>query len=230
MVIKHFQRKFVEHRDNNNVLSFSDVNITPINSEKYLQFQIGNLRFLDSFQFLSTKLEELVELLLKSGKQHFVHTTKYLGNDDDVFAKGIYPYGYMTSRDKFAETQLPPIEAFHDSLKNEPLKQEDYARAQQIWSRYNMQNMQQYHDHYLLTDVLLLCDVFEHFRHMVMSEHNLDCLHFITLPSLAWAMALKHTKVELDLITDPDMYLMIENSMRGGGHSHHLTAVFVGKQ
>jgi len=49
-----------------------------------------------------------------------------------------------------------------------------------------------------------------------MRDHKLDCLHFITLPSLAWAMALKHTKVELDLITDPDAFLMLENSMPGG--------------
>ena len=215
-IIKHFQRKFVERRSGDNKLSFDDVQITPINSEKYLQFQIGNLRFLDSYQFLSTSLDQLVQLLLKSGKQNFVHTSKYLGNGDDVFAKGVYPYAYMSSREKFAEKQLPPIESFHDTLKDEPLKQEDYVRAQETWSRYGMQNMQAYHDHYLMTDVLLLADVFERFRGMIMSEHNLDCLHFITLPSLAWAMALKYTGVKLDLITDPDAYLMLENSLRGG--------------
>ena len=79
-----------------------------------------------------------------------------------------------------------------------------------------MQNMQQYHDHYLLTDVHLLADVFEYFQKRIISEHNLDCLHFITLPSLVWAMALKYTGVKLDLITDPDAYLMLENSLRGG--------------
>ena len=173
------------------------------------------VRLLDSYQFLSTSLDQLVQLLLKSGKENFVHTSKHLGDDDDVFSKGVYPYAYMC-REKFDETQLPPIEAFHDSLKDEPLKQEDYVRAQQTWSKYGMQNMQQYHDHYLLTDVLLLADVFEYFRKTIMSEHNLDCLHFITLPSLAWAMALKYTGVKLDLITDPDAYLMLENSLRGG--------------
>jgi len=121
----------------------------------------------------------------------------------------------MTSRDKFAETQLPPIEAFHDNLKDKTLKQEDYDRAQQTWSHFGIQDLQQYHDHYLLSDVLLLADVFQHFRRTVYEQHKLDCLYFITLPSLAWTTALKHTEVELDLITDPDMYLMIENNMRG---------------
>ena len=174
----------MERRNPDNKLSFDDVQITPLNTKKYLQFQIGNVRFLDSYQFLSTSLDQLVQLLLKSGKENFVHTSKHLGDDDDVFSKGVYPYGYMSSREKFDETQLPPIEAFHDSLKDEPLKQEDYVRAQQTWSKYGMQNMQQYHDHYLLTDVLLLADVFEYFRKTIMSEHNLDCLHFVTFLGL----------------------------------------------
>jgi len=50
----------------------------------------------------------------------------------------------------------------------------------------------------------------------VLQTHGLDPLHFITLPSLAWAMALKHTDAELDLITDPDAYLMLETNLRGG--------------
>ena len=60
-----------------------------------------------------------------------------------------------------------------------------------------------------MSDVLLLADVFEHFRHDVLQKHSLDCLYYPTLPSLAWSMALKYTRVELDLITDKDAYLMI---------------------
>ena len=68
----------------------------------------------------------------------------------------------------------------------------------------------------MLSDVLLLSDVFENFRKSVVANHKLDCLHFVTLPSLSWTIALKYTGETLDLITDPDAYLMIENSMRGG--------------
>jgi len=121
----------------------------------------------------------------------------------------------MTSREKFDETKLPSIEAFYDQINDEPLKISDYERAQKTWMHFGMQTLQNYHDLYLLSDVLLLADVFENFRNAMMKEHNLDCLHFVTLPSLAWASALKFTGVELDLITDPDAYLMIENNMRG---------------
>jgi len=114
-VLKHFEKKYVEHHGEDGSVSFDDVEVTPQNSEKYIQFQIGNLGFLDSFQFLSTSLEELVSLLLKSGKDNFVHTTAHLRTDDDIiFAKGVYPYSYVDSRKKFAETQLPSISEFHD--------------------------------------------------------------------------------------------------------------------
>ena len=122
----------------------------------------------------------------------------------------------MTDRSKFDETRLPPIDRFYNDLKDEPLTQQDYDRAQQIWTHFDIQNLKQYHDHYLASDVLLLSDVFQHFRHTTFDAHRLDCLHFFTLPSLAWNAALKHTQAELDLITDPNIYLMIENSMRGG--------------
>ena len=168
-------------------------------------------------RFLSSSLDELVSLLAKAGKENFVHTLKHLGTDDDlVFSRGVYPYSHMKSRKQLKETELPPISKFHDSLRNEPLDPRDYERAKATWSKFDIQNLQQYHHHYLLTDVLLLTDVFEHFRNAIYEEHGIDCLHYPTLPSLFFDMALKHTDAQLGLMTDPEMYLMIENWMRGG--------------
>ena len=122
----------------------------------------------------------------------------------------------MTGPEKFQETQLPSINCFYDNLKDEPLKPEDYERANAIWDQFGIRNLREYHDLYLKMDVLLLTDVFENFREAVFRQHKLDCLHFVTLPLLAWQMALKHTEAELELITDPEAYLMIENNIRGG--------------
>ena len=175
---------------------------------------------------MTTSLKNLVSLLLKSGRDKVVHTIKYLGDHDVVFAKGVYPYSYTREPEKFLETQLPLIENFHDTLNDEDLSEKDYERAKQIWDHFGIKTFQGYHDHYLLSDVLLLGDVFENFRNSIYYELGLDPLHFITLPSLAWASAMKYIGVELDLITDPDMYLMIENNMRGGiatiSHRHAL--------
>ena len=195
---------------------YNDVKVMPLNSEKYLSFSVGCLRFLESFQFLSTSLQNLEDML--KGKEDdpsklthkFVHTSKHIKTQHRLtYAKGVYPYSYVSGPEKFAEMSLPPIESFYDMLNDEPLSTEDYERAKQIWEVFDIKTLQQYHDHYLKTDVLLLADVFENFRNSIYGEHRLNPLHFITLPSLAWTTALKRTGVKLDLITDPDMYLMI---------------------
>jgi len=122
----------------------------------------------------------------------------------------------MTGRSKFEETEPPSIESFYNTLTDEPLPAADYECARQIWNHYGIRSLHEFHDHYLLSDVLLLTDVFQHFRCNVLRKHGLDCMYYPTLPSLAWSMALKHTEVELDLISDEDAYLMLENSIRSG--------------
>ena len=66
------------------------------------------------------------------------------------------------------------------------------------------------------TDVMLLEDVFESFRNKAMEKYKLDPAHFMTAPSLSSAACLKLTKVNLELMTDPDMSMFIDNSLFGG--------------
>ena len=80
----------------------------------------------------------------------------------------------MTGPEKFAETQLPPIEAFHNTLEDEPCPVKNYNRAREIWAHYNIKTVRDYHDLYLLSDVLLLADVFENFRNSIYEQHRLD--------------------------------------------------------
>ena len=114
---------------------------------------------------------------MKSGKEKFENTIRYLGDNELVFSKEVYPYSYMTDRSKFHETQLPPIKNFHNTLKDEPVSTEDYERAQNTSKFFNIQNLQQYHDHYLLSDVLLLSDVFQNFRRTVLRTHGLEVVY-----------------------------------------------------
>ena len=122
----------------------------------------------------------------------------------------------MTDETKFDETLLPPKSAFYNRLNDDNISDEDYARTEKIWSHFSMNTLRQYHDFYLTLDVLLLADVFEKFRHSMMNSHFLDCPHFPSLPSLTLQLALKVTGVELELISDPNIYLMIESAIRGG--------------
>jgi len=67
-VLKHFENKYVEHHGENGSVSFDDVEVTPQNSENIFNSKLETFAFSDSFQFPSASLEELVSLLLKSGK------------------------------------------------------------------------------------------------------------------------------------------------------------------
>ena len=81
------------------------------------------------------------------------------------------------------------------------------------------------HDLYVQSDTLLLADVFNNFRDMCIKEYELDPAHFLSLPGLAWQASLKKTNIELELLTDYDMPLMVEEGIRGGiCHSIHLYA------
>ena len=66
------------------------------------------------------------------------------------------------------------------------------------------------------SDTLLLADIFENFKMSCLENDRLDPTHFISLPGLAWQACLKKTNVELELLTDYDMLLMIEEGVRGG--------------
>jgi len=137
--------------------------------------------------------------------------------DFDVLTeKGVYPYSYMSHMDKFNETALPPKEAFHNDLSDEACSDELYARAQDVRNRFNCANLGEYHDLYLYTDVGLLADVFENFRDMAMQYYGLDPAHYLTLPHFSWDAMLKFTGVELELLSDLEMYNMVEGAKRGG--------------
>ena len=90
----------------------------------------------------------------------------------------------------------------------------------------NIQNLREYTEIYLITDILLLADVFQDFRKMCHKYYKLDPAHAYTLASFSWQAMLFYTKVNIELINDPDMYNLIERGIRGGisfiGHRHFL--------
>ena len=76
--------------------------------------------------------------------------------------------------------------------------------------------MKDYHDLYLICDVLLLPDVFEKFISNTLKNYGLCPSHYLSAPGLSWDAILKMTKIELELIPDPDMSIFFENGTRDG--------------
>ena len=210
-----------------------NIDCIPNNEEKYISFtkniEVGwylnkkkdflpvnwKIRFIDSFKFMSTSLDRLVGNL---PEEAFTNLEKYYTSDKLTLVKrkGVYPYEYMDSLERFEETKLPPKEAFYSNLKNEGISDEDYTHAKKVWDVFKMEHLQDYHNLYNETDVLLLADVFENFRNLCLEIYELDPAHYYTAPGLAWDAALKKTEVKLELLTDIDMLLMIEKGIRGG--------------
>ena len=66
------------------------------------------------------------------------------------------------------------------------------------------------------TDICHSSDVFQKFSKFAYEIYELDPTHSYTLPGFSWQAMLKLTKIELELISDPDMYLFLMDTIRGG--------------
>ncbi|XP_054275402.1 uncharacterized protein LOC128994697 [Macrosteles quadrilineatus] len=210
-------------------LGYDDKEISVIaNSEekyisftKYISYKKANrgvlkLRFVDTLRFLPSSLSKLADNL---PNECFIETKRRFPDSTQftlLTRKGVFPYSYISSVEKLQETQLPPRQAFYNKLTLETISKQDFKHAEDVWKTFNIKDLGQYSDLYLLTDVLLLTDIFEHFRDASLKSHQLDPAYYITLPSYSWDCMLKNTNVKLETIQDHDIYLFFENGIRGG--------------
>ena len=183
------------------------------------EWNTWQIRFIDSQQFLLHSLEKLVsnqsiDKGFKHMRQHVQHTQPE--KVDILLRKGIFPYEYVDSWEKYDDTKLPSIDKFYSSLTNKPVSQSDYLHAQKVWAVFDTKTLGEYSDLYLKCDVLLLADVMENFRATAFKNYGLDPIHYWTLPSYAWDVMLKLTGVSIELVQDADMYSFFEKGIRGG--------------
>ena len=191
------------------------IDAIPNNMEKCMAFMLGkNLTFIDSLQFMSQSLSSLVNNL---PTEAFIYTSQqFKGKNFELMKqKGVYPYDYMDSFDKFNET-LPTKEDFFSIINNEHITNEEYEHAKLVWNEFNLKSMGEYHDLYLKSDMLLLTDVFENFRKTCLQYYKLDPCHYFACPGLSWDAMLKMTDIKLELMVDIDMFQFIEKGMRCG--------------
>ena len=139
-----------------------------------------------------------------------------------MLRKGVYPYKYMDNWERFNETSLPNNESFYSNLNMENIEGIDYRHGNNVFKIFKLKNPGEYHNLYVRSDTLLLADILENFRNKCLEVYELDPGHFLSLPGLA---CLKKTNVEIEILTDYDMLLMVEEGIRGGiCHSIHRYA------
>ena len=192
-----------------------NINTIPNNMEKYMAFMLGNhLTFIDSFQFMSSSLDKLVSNL---PKDDLIYTSKvFKGKRLNLMSqKGVYPYDFMDSFEKFNKMELPTKDQLYIILNDQHIMDDEYDHAKKVWKTFKIKTMGEYHDLYLGSDVLLLTDVFENFRKTCMQYYKLDPCHYFTSSGLSWDTMLKMTNIELELMVDIDMFQFIVKGMRG---------------
>ena len=113
---------------------------------------------------MSSSLDSLTKNLVSCGKQLFGFEDYSELQYDLLTRKGIYPYEYMSSWDRFEETQLPPVEAFYSKLDMSSISSDNYQHAQRVWKEYRILNLGEYHNLSLRTDVVLLANMYKVFR------------------------------------------------------------------
>ena len=70
-------------------------------------------------------------------KKNFNHTSRFWGCDEKfrlMIRKGVYPYEYMDSWEKFEKTGLPPKDAFCSRFNMKGISDQDHEHAQQVWN------------------------------------------------------------------------------------------------
>ena len=109
------------------------------------------LRFIDSFKFMSSSLDSLVNNLARGNNEFFGFEDYNESQYKSLIQKGIYPYEYMDDWNRFKETALPPKEAFYSKLNMSGVSDQDYEHARRVWREFGIKNLGEYHDLYLKT-------------------------------------------------------------------------------
>ena len=195
------------------------------NTEKYISFSMNmikkdtnnkkkrpetyRLKFIDSYRFMASKLENLVtnlvephkNLSIDTLKQIFFNTYQLCTDNIDKFKgfliKGVYPYEYIDSWGKF---KLPvPLDKnlYYSKLNDSNISNEDLNHVKNVCNTLKITNLGQCHDLYVQSDNALLTDVFENFRDKCLDIDKLDPAYFLSAPGLSWQSGLKMTKQKL---------------------------------
>ncbi|XP_052124667.1 uncharacterized protein LOC127749656, partial [Frankliniella occidentalis] len=196
----------------------SEITLIPRTKERYISFSWGKLRFLDSYNFLSSSLDSLVrDLTFETDFEILKEVFPEEEKQKLLLRKGVYPYSHMQSVEVFEEKSLPSKDKFWNDLSEEHISDEDYLHAQKVWETFECKTMGEFHDLYVKSDSLILACVFEAYRRMTMKNFNLDVAYYYSSPGFAWDAALLYTGEKLELISDSmEIFMMWEKATRGG--------------
>lgn len=158
--------------------------------------------FKDTFNFFTCSLAKCVSMI-----ENWVYSPEEIRNH-----KGIFPYDWFDHPDKLDATALPPA-PWHNRLTNQTV---DPSEAFALWERRQMKTFDEFHNYYMMSDVLQLADAFEEFRRTCIDEFDTDPVHFQGAPGYTWYLGLCQNSEMFKIIRNREIYLDIQNGIRGG--------------
>ena len=158
-----------------------DISVIPKGIDKYMSIIVNrHITFIDSLQFYNSSLDTLASNL---NDEDFKYLISEFGIDklEILKRKYAYPYEWVDSYEKFNYPSLPPKECVYSSLRdgkrdesNGHISDEQYLHLQNVWDIFNFNKFEDFHNHCLKKDVLLLVDSFEKFISTCLKYYNLD--------------------------------------------------------
>lgn len=196
-----------------------NIYVIPKSTEKFLTIAFKNIVFIDSYNFLPSSLEKIVNSLREFGTQNFSLLKQVYPDglqQELAMRKGILCYEYLSDVDKLNEKCLPSRECFFDSLKEQHISKDEYEFAQSVFHSFHCKTIGDFLDVYLSIDCCLLADAFEAYRKLIFKLYLLDPAHYLTSSQLTLDCALLYTNAKVEIISSVDIFNFVSDGIRGG--------------
>ena len=199
-----------------------DIRITclPENNEKFkmLTFHVKGkkyrIKIIDSLAFLQSKLEDLSTDLDNELK---IVTKKHFEDKFHLINKKLenFPYMYVNP-DNLHEVNLPEKKFFNNILTMKDITDKEYNEVKLFYRNMGFKNLREYLECYLTSEIRLLADVYNSFCNLIFDQFQLDCVKYVSSPSLSKDCGLKYSKCKIQHIQDVDIFNFVKNSIMGG--------------
>ena len=190
------------------------------NTEKFKMFKFlipnkdYSIKIIDSLAFLQSNLNNLSNDLDNNlkiiTKNHFQDKFELVNKKLDNF-----PYNYVNS-ETLQNENLPDKKHFYNMLKLKDITDKEYKIVKKFYENMEFKNIREYLECYLKSDITLLADVFNNFRKIIFDNLGLDCVKYISAPSLSKDTGLKYSNCKIENIKDVSIFQFVRKSIMGG--------------
>ena len=126
-----------------------------------------------------------------------------------------FPYSYINPNN-LDEKDLPGKKEFYNQLTMNKITNKEYKNVKLFYKNMKFKNLREYLKCYHTSDITLLADIFNNFRKMIFNEFELDCVKYVSAPSLSKNCALKYSKCKIEHIKDVTIFNFVRKSVMGG--------------